>query len=350
MRKSRLGYACVNMTLADQKNIVTGRTVRMATWKKKGWDVVSDCAVKNVIDLSKIIDWNEENDYKFYRIGSELIPWLDYYDFTELKDYNTIAGILGEIGDKVKEYDQRVTFHPGQFCVLGSPNPEVAERTVRELNNHSMIFDMMGLTPSFHNKINIHIGGAYGNKQKAMEDWLRGWEKLDDNTKQRVVVENDDKKSMFTVQDLMYIHEQIGIPITFDFYHHSLNPGDLREQEALETAISTWPDDIVPVTHYSESRRKEQQKMIQEIFDRNGLDYDKLDEWPTFKSMHDEFQKIRENAHSDYIVGPINTYGHLVDIMVEAKAKELATERYIAQGDTSMIGPQLLTDSVNNLT
>ena len=65
-------------------------------------------------------------------------------------------------------------------------------------------------------------------------------------------------------------------------------------------AISTWPKDIVPVVHYSESRRKEQ-----------------LDE------------SIREQAHSDYVYDYIDTYGHDVDIMIEAKHKELAVEKYI---------------------
>jgi UV DNA damage endonuclease len=186
----------------------------------------------------------------------------------------------------------------------------------------------MGYEPSHYNKINIHIGGAYGDKRASLDRWISNWKRLDEGTRARLVIENDDKPSMYTVQDLMYVHEQIGIPITFDYYHHSLNPGDLSEQEALEMAMSTWPTDIVPCTHYSECRRDEQQRVIQEIFEKNGIDYDKLDEWPTFKKMHDEFQKTKITAHSDYIENEINSYGNRIDCMVEAKAKELATERY----------------------
>ena len=324
---NNIGYACVNMTLAED-NITTGRTVRKATWQKNGLDVISEKALLNVKDLITITKWNYENGYKLFRVGSELIPWIDHYDLEELKDWKEIKSLLKQVGDLAKEYGIRLTSHPGQYRVLCSPNQDVVERTIRELDYDSLLFDLMGFEPSHYNKINIHIGGAYGDKQSAMDRWITNWHRLSDNTKKRLVIENDDKPSMYTVEDLMYVHEQIGIPITFDYYHHSLNPGSLTEQQALEKAMSTWPKDIIPCTHYSECRRDEQQTIIQEIFRKNRIDYDKLDEWPTFKKLHDDFQKIKITAHSDYIINEINTYGHQVDVMVEAKAKELATEQY----------------------
>jgi UV DNA damage endonuclease len=322
---NRIGYACDNLSLPG---ITTGRTVKKATWQKKGLDVISECALQNVKDLKTVVQWNIDNGYTFFRIGSELIPWLDFYDITKLKDYNDIVKNLRQVGELASNNNVRLTFHPGQFCVLCSPSDDVVQRTINELNNHSMIFDLMGFTPSCYNKINIHIGGAYGDKQTTIDRWISNWHRLNDNTKKRLVIENDDKPSMYTVQDLMYVHTKIGIPITFDYFHHSLNPGTLTEQEALEMALSTWPKDITPATHYSESRRLEQQRIIKEIFEKNRIDYNELDTWPTFKSMHDEFQKIKITAHSDYIEREINTYGHTFDIMVEAKAKNLATDRY----------------------
>jgi UV DNA damage endonuclease len=300
----------------------------MATWKQNGLDVISDKAIQNVRDLRKIVQWNIDNGYKLFRVGSELIPWIDHYDITKLKDFEAICIILADIGDMARNNDIRLTAHPGQYRVLCSPNQDVVERTIRELQYDSFLFDLMGYEPSHYNKINIHIGGAYGDKKSALDRWITNWKRLDENTKKRVVVENDDRTSLYSVKDLMYVHEQIGIPITFDYYHHSLHPDGLTEQEALEMAMSTWPKDIVPCTHYSECRRDEQQKVIQEIFETNNIDYDDLPEWPTFKKMHDQFCKTRITAHSDYIEREIKTYGHKVDVMVEAKAKELATERY----------------------
>jgi len=133
-----------------------------------------------------------------------------------------------------------------------------------------------------------------------MKRFCENFELLPDSVKSRLTVENDDRASMYSVKDLYYgVYKRIGIPIVFDYHHHKFCSGDMSEQEALEMAISTWPKDIVPVVHYSESRRKEQ-----------------LDE------------TIRVQAHSDYIYDAIDTYGHNVDIMVEAKHKELAVQKY----------------------
>merc|ERR1711991_418519 len=112
----------------------------------------------------------------------------------------------------------------------------------------------MNLTRTPFNKINIHIGGAYGDKEKSMERFCKNFERLPDSVKTRLTVENDDKASMYSVKDLMYIHERIGIPIVFDYHHHKFGTGGLTEQEALELAISTWPKDIKPIVHYSESK------------------------------------------------------------------------------------------------
>jgi len=100
----------------------------------------------------------------------------------------------------------------------------------------------------------------------------------------------------------MYIHERTGIPIVFDYHHHTFNTGDLSEQEALELAMSTWGD-IKPLVHYSESKTLED---------------------PTAKPQ----------AHSDYIYSPINTYGHDLDIDIEAKMKEMTVLDYLSNFGT----------------
>tara|TARA_R100000734_G_C3249266_1_gene51367 strand:- start:65 stop:559 length:495 start_codon:yes stop_codon:yes gene_type:complete len=158
----------------------------------------------------------------------------------------------------------------------------------------------MGVSRTPYNKINIHLGGAYGDKQSAMERFCKNFERLPDSVQTRLTVENDDKASMYSVQDLYDgVYKRIGIPIVFDYHHHRFCPGDLTEREALELAMSTWPDDIVPVVHYSESRRDEQNN-----------------------------DKLKPQAHSDYVYDYIDTYGNTVDIMIEAKRKEQAVFRY----------------------
>merc|ERR1711991_160395 len=117
----------------------------------------------------------------------------------------------------------------------------------------------MNLTRTPFNKINIHIGGAYGDKEKSMERFCKNFERLPDSVKTRLTVENDDKATMYSVTDLYEgVYCKIGIPIVFDYHHHRFCDGGLSEEDALEVAISTWID-TVPVVHYSESRSIEQE-------------------------------------------------------------------------------------------
>ncbi|MAM05596.1 MAG: hypothetical protein CMD06_06550 [Flavobacteriales bacterium] len=98
----------------------------------------------------------------------------------------------------------------------------------------------------------------------------------------------------------MYIHEKTGIPIVFDYHHHHFCTGGLSEKEALQLSISTWPKNITPVVHYSES-----------------------------KSKNDNDSAIKPQAHSDYINNLPDTYGYNVDVMIEAKAKELSLKSFM---------------------
>ena len=159
-------------------------------------------------------------------------------------------------GNLAAKYGQRITSHPGPFNVLVSPNERVVNNTIRDLSIHGEIFDLMGLSRTPYNKINIHCNGVYGDKQSAMDRFCKNFKRLPESVQTRLTVENDDKASMYSVKDLMYIHERIGIPIVFDYHHHKFCTGDMTEQEALELAMSTWGD-IKPVVHYSESRTLE---------------------------------------------------------------------------------------------
>jgi UV DNA damage endonuclease len=287
------------MTLQKTGGYTTNRSMRQKTFNEKGLPYCSELALQNVKDLVHIIKWNNEMGIKQFRMSSDIFPWMAYYQLDELPDYEEICDYLYMAGDEASG-KQRLTFHPGHFNVLGSPNPTVVNKTIKELNQHSEIMNIMGLSRTHYNKINIHIGGAYGDKQATLDRWINNYHKLCFSTQERLTVENDDKENMYSVKELYEgIYKKIGVPIVFDFYHHKFCTGGLTEQEALELALSTWPKDIVPLTHYSESRRKEH-----------------LDE------------SIKAQAHSDLIYNKIPTYGHEFDCVVEAKHKELAIVNY----------------------
>jgi UV DNA damage endonuclease len=331
----RLGYACVNMTLTSRPKklggrVTTSRGVRKDSWYHT-WDLakLGDIALQNATDLLHYLKWNEDHGITLFRIGSELIPWADHYELTDLPNYDLLAAKLRECGDFAKAHGHRLSTHPGQFHILCSPHEAVVNKTIVSLERHSEMFDMMGFEPSFENKINIHIGGAYGNHEATATRWLKGWDRLSDNCKSRLVIENDDKKSMYSVLMLYnLVHRLNGIPITFDYYHHKFHTNGLSEHEALMLARSTWPSHIRQATHWSESRRQEYQTIVQNMCATNNISEKDIPNWPTIAAYKKEIDKIKETAHSDYIVGPIETYGLPLDIMIEAKAKELALLRF----------------------
>ena len=290
-----LGYACINTALKSG-GIFTNRTMRRKTFDAKGLDYVSDLALQNVKDLETHIHWNNEHGIKLFRLSSQIFPWMEEYEWSDLKDWDEISSRMLDIGKLATESGQRLTMHPGPYHCLASPTPKVVERTIKGLNKHAEQFDMMGFEPSNYNKINIHVGGAYGDKKAALKRFCENFELLGDSTKKRLVIENDDSPNEFSVKDLFDgIYQVIGIPITFDYFHHKFNTGNMTEEEALKMAAITWPEGITQCCHYSESRRKE-----------------KLDE------------SIRPQAHSDIIYEKIQTYGLEPDIVIEAKLKEQA--------------------------
>lgn len=284
-----MGYACINLSLQDRK-ITTNRGMIKKTFTEKGLAYASELALKNVQDLAVIVDWNIEHGFKLFRISSDLFPWASEYRIADLPDFTEIRATLEEIGRR----PIRLTTHPGPFNQLAGQE-KVLANTIKDLEYQSELFDLMGLKPSHWNKINIHVGGTYGDKTATLARFARNFGLLSANLRARLTVENDDRPSLYTVSDLVPVSESVGIPIVFDYFHHSLNPGYQTEEEAFLTAYSTW--DVRPVFHYSDSRQ-----------DRED---------PT----------ARREAHADWLYSPVNTYGKDVDIVFESKMKELAVMR-----------------------
>ena len=233
-----LGYACINMTLSGQKpKVTTNRSMIKRTFLERGVEYATELGLQNARDLYKILEWNNENGINLFRLSSEMFPWGSEYEIEKSPHYLRIKTILEACGHYAKTNGIRITSHPGPFNVLVSPRPHVVENTITDLEMHGKIFDLLGLEKSHYNKINIHCNGVYGDKKSAMDRFCENFERLSDSVKSRLTVENDDKASMYSVKDLMYIHELIGIPIVFDYHHHKFNTGGLSEEEALKLAI-----------------------------------------------------------------------------------------------------------------
>ncbi|TKK69346.1 UV DNA damage repair endonuclease UvsE [Ilyomonas limi] len=294
-----LGYACINISLSEE-GITTNRTMIRRTFLEKGIQYASQLALQNVKGLLEILKWNVANNIKVFRITSELFPWASEYTLESLPDFKEIRLVLEEAGKQ----PVRVSTHPGPFNKLAGSGTTLTN-TIKDLEIHGRLFDLMGLPASHRHKINIHVGGAYGDKVATIERFAQNFKLLSASVQKRLSVENDDKTGLYTVADLVPLHQMIGIPIVFDYFHHKLHPGTQSEEEAFLAAYNTW--DVKPVFHYSSSRKEKED--------------------PTSK----------KEAHSDWVHERINTYGKDVDIVLETKMKELSLIKYRAEfGDSEV--------------
>ncbi|KAG2342802.1 UV-endonuclease UvdE [Suillus weaverae] len=252
----RLGYACLNTILRNKKPaddaVFCSRTCRIDTIKKNGIEWVKDLGRRNVEDMLKIIEWNEENNIRFMRLSSEMFPFASHELYGYSLDY--CAPVLAEVGALANKYGHRLTVHPGQFTQLGSPRDSVVKASIRELEYHAQMLNLMGIGPD--GVMIIHGGGVYGDKEAAL-DRIRKTvkEDLPKDVRDRLVLENDEL--CYNAADLLPICEELDIPLVFDYHHDVLNPSpDLTPSEIIaRTNVIFARRGIKPKQHLSEPRK-----------------------------------------------------------------------------------------------
>ena len=236
-----LGYACINMELSAVKpKVSTNRTMRKKTFQDKGIDYASELILQNVTDLLTILKWNAKHDIHFFRISSEIFPWASEYNLEDLRDFDAIEEALYEAGLFANEHDIRLTCHPGPFNKLCSPNEQVVLNTIKDLEINGQMMDLLCQPRSTWAKINIHVGAAYNDKPTALATFCKNFDRLSDAVKSRLTVENDDKESLYSTQELYDgVFKQINIPIVHDYHHHTMCTGGLSQHDAVALALTT---------------------------------------------------------------------------------------------------------------
>ncbi len=295
-----IGYCCIplgcNVGKPKKDQILVNRGMIRRTFDAKGLTYVSELIILNLKDTLKVLDYNIENDIFIYRMSSDSFPWMSEYRFQNLPNFSSIQTYLTLIGNKSKDNNIRVSYHPGPFNVLASENPNVVTKTIDELNKHAELMDLMGLEQSTFYPINIHINTTQPTREDSARRFCEGFSKLSDSCKKRLTVENDDKLSQYSVKMLYdMVHSIIGIPIVFDQHHFNYGTQDQTMEDALRLAHSTWSTRVL--THMSSP------KTIEDV-------------------------KGKQTAHADYIYEKIETFGLDFDTEIEAKAKDLAVIKY----------------------
>ena len=224
----RIGYPCINRSIGCSAN----RTFRLASYSDGR---LLETAKANIACLRQILAWNRDHEILFFRITSDLVPFASHPVCT-VPWQEQCAEELAATGDFIRKSGMRISMHPDQFIILNAPDPGVVERSIAELRYHAEVLDLMQLPVSA--KIQLHVGGVYGNREESIDRFVRTYGSLDPKTRRRLVVENDD--SRFTAADCLAIHVRTKIPVLFDVFHHAcLNRGE--EMRSLLPAIErTW--------------------------------------------------------------------------------------------------------------
>ena len=215
--------------------------------------------------LDAILDHLEEIDVRFYRFATSLAPYASHPDLPQFRDAPArFAERLAEVGAHARRAGIRLTSHPGQYTVLNSVNPEVQRLAAVELEVQAELMDAMGLGPE--SVVVLHVGGAAGGTEAALDRFVAGFERLSDAARRRLVVENDDRS--FSLADVLRLSERIGRPVVWDALHHRCHdPAGIPAREALAAALATWPDDVTPKVHYSTGKEADDDRRHADLID-----------------------------------------------------------------------------------
>ncbi len=235
----KIGYACVNTSIG----CTSSKTFRLKNYSEKRF---VQTVKKNLKCLKKILRYNNEHEIMFYRISSKIIPFASH-PVCKFGWTNYFKKELKNIGEYIKKKGMRVSMHPDPFIVLNSKHERVVRRSVSELIYHAELFNSLGLDE--YNKIVIHVGGVYNNKEKSTKRFIKNYEELPEKVRKYLVVENDEKS--YTVKDCL----NLNIPVIVDNLHHELNNNDESLTEVVQKASNTWKKSDGPnILHYSEQR------------------------------------------------------------------------------------------------
>ena len=288
----KIGYPCINNSL----NCTSNRTFRLVNYSEEN---LIETVRQNLNCLQKILEFNVKNNILFFRIGSGLIPFASH----EINCFNWIKYFRKEfqiIGSYIKKNDIRISMHPDQFVVLNSNNLKIAEKSIKEIDYHCRLLDAMDLNQDA--KVQIHIGGVYGDKKESIKRFIKNYRGLKKEIKKRLVVENDHVS--YSLKDCLLVNEKTKISVVFDVFHHQcLNNGETIT-EAVKKAEKTWnKKDGKLMVDYS----------IQKKGKRKGVHADSIN-MILFK---DFFKKIHKLADCD--------------IMLEIKDKEKSALKAIGE-------------------
>ncbi|MDQ3367850.1 MAG: UV DNA damage repair endonuclease UvsE [Myxococcota bacterium] len=290
----RLGLCC---TFRDEPIKFRTTTVKYVSGLDRDTrpGFLNELALHNARALDAAIAWCAANGIGAFRVNSGLLPVITHPEVGWRLDGPEGAGVsalLRAAGERARAAQIRLSFHPDQFVVPGSMHPAVVASSLAELEYQAEVAELIGAE-----QLTIHGGGAQGGKPASLARLAAGLVRLSPRARRRVVLENDDRT--YTVEDLLPVCRELGIPLIYDVHHHRCNPDALSVEDATRLASATWGE---------------------------------REPWMHLSSPIDGWQGGDPRPHADYIKPadfPASWLGQRITIDIEAKAKEHAVLRLL---------------------
>lgn len=240
----RIGYPCLNRSLGCSAS----RTFRLASYTPER---LAAAVAANLDCLERILQYNLDHGLLFFRITSDLVPFASH-PVCRHPWRRQFAARFAALGRFIRRHGMRISMHPDPFTLINSPDEGIFRRSAAELEYHAAVLDLLGLDGTA--RIQVHAGGAYGDKPAAIDRFCARFGLLRAAVRRRLTVENDDR--LFTLADCLEISRRSGIPVLFDSFHHRLNHRGEKEAQALALAAATWgKEDGPPMTDYSSQKK-----------------------------------------------------------------------------------------------
>lgn len=238
-----IGYACLTLGVPDTK-------LRSCFKKNAKESMLLEIIEHNLGVLDTILEYNQKNHIKLFRISSDLIPFGSA-QFNRIPWWEIFYDRFQQLGNTIRSYHMRVSMHPGQYTVLNSPKAEVVLKAIDDLSYHAKVLDSFGIGKE--HKIILHIGGVYHDKEESIRRFIRNYLELKPSIKNRLVIENDDKS--YNIGDVLKIGKILDIPVIFDNLHHKINSSIEHTNEFawIEECKKLWKsEDGKQKIHYSQ--------------------------------------------------------------------------------------------------
>ncbi len=304
MMRVRFGYVAMSTVIKDAS---PSKTMTMASFTKlndreAAIRKLERIAAENLHNTLRLLKHNNGSGIHVYRFSSKLIPLATHSDLSDWSPYDALREPFAEVGNYVKQHAMRVSFHPDHFTVLSTPRAEVLESSIRDLRHHVTMLKAMGLNATAKN--NIHIGGAYGDKAAAAQRFEEHFAALDEDIKQRLTLENDDKT--FTAVETLEVCQHVGLPMVLDIHHQWVNNDGEKPWELWPDILQTWS---TPLAQADAAKDKPLPPKIHVSSPKSESD-------PRGHADHVEMEPLLTFLRK--IAGDTPA----VDVMIEAKAKD----------------------------